>query len=66
MENEVLDVLPRGATPINCTCTRNRGGSARLLDVNNEGTESEYKVEKPDNEESTQRQPALNTCTGLL
>ena len=43
-----------------------RRGSAGLLDVYNksfcEDTESES-VEEPDNQETTQRQPALNTST---
>ena len=44
-----------------------RRGSARLLDVYNEITESEsVEAEDPDNEETTQRRPALNTSTGLL
>ena len=35
------------------------------LDIYNKDTESES-VEEPDNKESTQHQPALNTSTGLL
>ena len=42
-----------------------RHGFARLLDVYNKDTEPES-VEEPDNEETTQRQPALTTSTGLL
>ena len=42
-----------------------RHGFARLLDVYNKDSKPES-VEEPDNKETTQRQPALTTSTGLL
>ena len=42
-----------------------RRGSTKLLEVYNEDVES-ASAKDPDNEETAQRQPALNTPTGLL